>query len=60
MKIVRVAMWGLFAVINIFNAIIHIRDTRMTGTNWLDSETCAWLIGILASLNSAVLNIILE
>lgn len=32
MKIVRVAMWGFVAVINIFNAIIHIRDTRRAGT----------------------------
>ena len=60
MKIVRVAMWGLVAAINIFNVIIHIRDTRKAGTRWFDSETCAWMIGIFASLNSAFLNFMLD
>lgn len=60
MKIVRVAMWGLVAVINIFNVIIHIRDMRKAGTRWFDSETCAWMIGIFASLNSVFLNLMLD
>ena len=60
MKFVRCGMWLLVAVINIFNLILHIRDTKKSGTKWSDSETCAWMIGVLASLNSAFLNIMLE
>lgn len=60
MKILKVSMWGLVAVINIFNVIIHIRDTRKAGKKWFDSETCAWMIGIFASLNSAFLNFTID
>lgn len=60
MKIVRIVMWSLVAVISIANMVLHIRNNKKNGVKWHDGETCAWVIGILASLNSAVLNIMLD
>lgn len=60
MKIVRIVVWALVAVINLANMILHIRSNKKNGVKWNDLETCAWVIGILASLNSAVLNIMLD
>lgn len=56
MKILNVLVWILVALITIANLILHIYSNKKAGEKWLDSETCAWMIGILASLNSAVLN----
>lgn len=56
MKILNVLVWILVALINIVNLILHIHSNKKAGEKWLDSETCAWMIGILASLNSAFLN----
>lgn len=59
MKILKVSMWILVALLNIVNVILHICSNKKAGEKWLDSETCAWMIGILASLNSAFLNFML-
>lgn len=60
MKILKVSMWLLVALLNIDNAISHICSNKKAGNKWFDSETCAWMIGIFASLNSAFLNILLD
>ena len=60
MKILSVLVWLLVALINIVNVILHIYSNKKSGEKWLDSETCAWMIGILASLNSAFLNFVLN
>lgn len=59
MKILKVSMWLFVALLNIVNVILHIIYNKKVGKKWLDSETCAWMIGILASLNSAFLNFML-
>ena len=59
MKILNVLVWILVALISIVNLISHICSNKKTGKKWFDSETCAWIIGILASLNSAFLNFVL-
>lgn len=60
MKIVRVVMWGLVAVFNLINMIVHIRETKKAGARWFDNETCAWLVGMLSSVNCSFLNLMLE
>lgn len=60
MKILKVSMWLLVALINIANLILHICSNKKAGKKWADSETYAWMIGIFASLNSAFLNILLD
>lgn len=60
MKILKVSMWLLVALLNIVNVISHICSNKKDGKKWFDSETCAWMIGIFASLNSAFLNILLD
>lgn len=60
MKILKVSMWLLVALINIANLILHICSNKKAGKKWADSETYAWIIGIFASLNSAFLNILLD
>ena len=60
MKILNVLVWILVALINIVNLILHIHYNKKVGKKWFDSETCAWMIGIFASLNSAFLNIVLN
>lgn len=60
MKILKVSMWLLVALLNIVNVILHICSNKKAGKKWFDSETCAWMIGIFASLNSAFLNILLD
>ena len=60
MKILKVSMWLLVALLNIVNVISHICSNKKVGKKWFDSETCAWMIGIFASLNSAFLNILLD
>ena len=60
MKILKVSMWLLVALLNIVNVILHIIYNKKVGEKWLDSETCAWMIGIFASLNSALLNFTLD
>lgn len=60
MKILKVSMWLLVALLNIVNVISHICSNKKAGNKWFDSETCAWMIGIFASLNSAFLNILLD
>ena len=60
MKILNVLVWLLVALINIANLILHICANKKVGNKWLDSETCAWMIGIFASLNSAFLNFMLD
>lgn len=59
MKILNVLVWILVALINIVNLILHIHYNKKAGEKWLDSETCAWMIGVFASLNSAFLNFML-
>ena len=59
MKILNVLVWILVALINIVNLILHIHYNKKVGKKWFDSETCAWMIGIFASLNSAFLNFVL-
>lgn len=59
MKVLNVLVWILVALITIANLILHIYSNKKAGEKWLDSETCAWMIGILASLNSAFLNFML-
>ena len=56
MKILKVSMWLFVALLNIVNVILHIHYNKKVGKKWFDSETCAWMIGIFASLNSAYLN----
>ena len=56
MKILKVLAWILVALLNIVNVILHICSNKKAGNKWFDSETCAWMIGIFASLNSAFLN----
>lgn len=60
MKIFKVLVWLLVALLNIVNVISHIHSNKKAGKKWSDSETCAWMIGIFASLNSAFLNIMLD
>lgn len=60
MKILNVLVWILVALINIVNLILHIHYNKKVGKKWFDSETCAWMIGIFASLNSAFLNFVLN
>ena len=60
MKILKVSMWLLVALLNIVNVILHIIYNKKVGKKWFDSETCAWMIGIFASLNSAFLNFVLD
>lgn len=60
MKILKVSMWLFVALLNIVNVILHIIYNKKVGKKWFDSETCAWMIGIFASLNSAFLNIMLD
>ena len=60
MKILKVSMWLLVALLNIVNVILHIIYNKKVGKKWFDSETCAWMIGIFASLNSAFLNFVLN
>lgn len=60
MKILKVLMWLLVALLNIVNVILHICSNKKAGKKWADSETYAWMIGIFASLNSAFLNILLD
>lgn len=60
MKILNVLVWFLVALINIVNLILHICSNKKDGKKWFDSETCAWMIGIFASLNSAFLNFVLN
>ena len=60
MKILNVLVWILVALISIVNLISHICSNKKTGNKLLDSETCAWMVGIFASLNSAFLNILLD
>nr|DAU08668.1 MAG TPA: hypothetical protein [Caudoviricetes sp.] len=56
MKILWGSLWLLVALLNMVNVISHIRSNRKAGNKWFDSETCAWMIGVFASLNSAHLN----
>ena len=56
MKILKVLAWLLVALLNIVNVILHICSNKKAGNKWFDSETCAWMIGIFASLNSVFLN----
>ena len=56
MKILKVLMWLLVALLNIVNVILHICSNKKAGKKLADSETCAWMIGVFASLNSAYLN----
>ena len=56
MKILKVLAWLLVTLLNIVNVILHICSNKKAGNKWFDSETCAWMIGIFASLNSAFLN----
>ena len=60
MKILKVSMWLFVALLNIVNVILHIHYNKKVGEKWFDSETCAWMIGIFASLNSAFLNFMLD
>ena len=60
MKILWGSLWLLVALLNIVNVVLHICSNKKAGNKWLDSETCAWMIGILASLNSAFLNFMLD
>lgn len=60
MKILKVSMWLFVALLNIVNVILHIHYNKKVGKKWFDSETCAWMIGIFASLNSAFLNFMLD
>ena len=60
MKILNVLVWLLVALINIVNLILHIYSNKKSGEKWFNSETCAWMIGIFASLNSAFLNFVLN
>ena len=60
MKILNVLVWILVALISIVNLISHICSNKKAGEKWFDSETCAWMIGIFASLNSAFLNFVLN
>ena len=60
MKILKVSMWLFVALLNIVNVILHIIYNKKVGKKWFDSETCAWMIGIFASLNSAFLNFMLD
>ena len=60
MKILWGSLWLLVALLNIVNVILHICSNKKAGKKWADSETCAWMIGIFASLNSALLNILLD
>ena len=60
MKILKVSMWLFVALLNIVNVILHIHYNKKVGKKWFDSETCAWMIGIFASLNSAFLNVLLD
>ena len=59
MKILKVLAWLLVTLLNIVNVILHICSNKKAGNKWFDSETCAWMIGIFASLNSAFLNVAL-
>lgn len=56
MKILKVSMWFFVALLNIVNVVLHIHYNKKAGNKWFDSETCAWMIGVFASLNSAYLN----
>ena len=56
MKILWGSLWLLVALLNIVNVISHICSNKKAGKKWFDSETCAWMIGIFASLNSAFLD----
>ena len=56
MKILWGSLWLLVALLNIVNVISHICSNKKAGNKWFDSETCAWMIGVCASLNSAYLN----
>lgn len=60
MKILWGSLWLLVALLNIVNVILHIYSNKKAGKRWFDSETCAWMIGIFASLNSAFLNFVLN
>ena len=60
MKILKVSMWLFVALLNIVNVILHIHYNKKVSKKWFDSETCAWMIGIFASLNSAFLNFMLD
>lgn len=60
MKILKISMWFFVAFLNIVNVILHIHYNKKVGEKWFDSETCAWMIGIFASLNSAFLNFMLD
>ena len=60
MKILKVSMWLFVALLNIVNVILHIIYNKKVGKKWFDSETCAWMISIFASLNSAFLNFMLD
>ena len=60
MKILWGSLWLLVALLNIVNVILHICSNKKAGNKWFDSETCAWMIGIFASLNSAFLNFVLD
>ena len=60
MKILKVSMWLFVALLNIVNVVLHIHYNKKVGKKWFDSETCAWMIGIFASLNSAFLNFMLD
>ena len=60
MKMLKVSMWLFVALLNIVNVILHIHYNKKVGKKWFDSETCAWMIGIFASLNSAFLNFMLD
>lgn len=60
MKILKVSMWLFVALLNIVNVVLHIHYNKKVGKNWFDTETCAWMIGIFASLNSAFLNFMLD
>lgn len=60
MKIVRIVLWAFVAVNSIVSMILHIRNNKKNGVKWNDAETCAWLVGICASLNSSFLNIMLD
>ena len=59
MKILKVSMWFFVALLNIVNVVLHIHYNKKVGNKCFDSETCAWMIGIFASLNSAFLNFVL-
>ena len=56
MNILWGSLWLLVALLNIVNVISHICSNKKAGNKWFDPETCAWMIGIFASLNSAYLN----